>query len=189
MIDWPNALTGFCFGVVTTLMFWIPDRIRAIRQRHAELWESWKVAMKEIELLTWKPETRNRDIYIARTRYPIDLWRTVLKEREGFHLLEQLEMAYSTVEHFAEKRSIKPPTASYLEFEQAETFWNDSRIAFANYSRGAQSKGYSELVQREQRRQFRRDFLRNPIRAVRESRSRAKQLKTFAAEYRSAGIS
>lgn len=177
MIDWPNALTGFCFGVVTTLMFWIPDRIQAKRQRRAEMWETWKVAMKEIELLTFRPETRSRDIYVARTRYPIDLWRTVLKERDGFQILERLEVAYSTVERFAEKRSTNPPSASYFEFEQAETDWNDARIAFANYSRGAQSKGYTELVHREERQETMRKFLHNPIGALRQTRSQAKAAK------------
>jgi hypothetical protein len=43
MIDWPNALVGFVLGVVASLLFWIPDRIRAGRQRQDELWESWKV--------------------------------------------------------------------------------------------------------------------------------------------------
>lgn len=169
MIDWPNALTGFCFGVVTTLIFWIPDRIRAKRQRRAEMWEAWKVAMKDIELLTWNPETRNRDIYI-------DHWRTVLKERDGFQLLERLEMAYSTVEYLAEKRSTKPPSATYLQFEQAETAWDEARIAFANYSRGAQSKGYAELLRKEERRETTQKFLRNPLGAL-PTRSRAKPTK------------
>jgi hypothetical protein len=144
-------------------MFWIPDRIRAKRQRHAEMWEEWKVAMKDIELLTWKPETRNRDIYVARTRYPLDLWRSVLKEREGFQLLERLEAAYSTIEYFADKRSSNPPSATYFQFEQAETAWNDARVAFANYSRRSQSKGYTELLRREERRETIRKFLRNPL--------------------------
>ena len=177
MIDWPNALIGFCFGVVTTLMFWIPDRIRAKRQRHAEMWEAWKVAMKDIEVLTWKPETRNRDIYLARTRHPLDLWRTVLKERDGFQLLERLERAYSTMEYIAEKRSANPPSATYFQFEQAETAWNDARIAFANYSRGAQSRGYAELLRREERRETMRKFLRNPLGVLRQTRSQAKPTK------------
>lgn len=169
MIDWPNALTGFCFGVVTTLIFWIPDRIRAKRQRHAEMWEAWKVAMKDIELLTRKPETRSEDIYVARTRHPIDLWRTVLNERDGFELLERLEKAYSTFEYFTKRRSTNPPSTTYFQFEQAETAWNEARTAFVNYSRGAQSKGYMELLRREERRETIRKFLRNPFRGFRRS--------------------
>ena len=104
-------------------------------------------------------------------------WRTVLKERDGFQLLERLEVAYSTVEHFAEKRSTNPPSATYLQFEQAETAWNDARVAFANYSRGAQSKGYTELLRREERRETMRKFLRNPFGALRQTRSQANQPK------------
>jgi hypothetical protein len=37
MIDWQNALVGFGFGVLTTLMFWIPDRRRVKQERRWDL--------------------------------------------------------------------------------------------------------------------------------------------------------
>jgi hypothetical protein len=56
MIDWPNAVTGFGSGVLTTLMFWIPGRIRAKRERRRDIWEEWKVAMRDLEFVAWKPD-------------------------------------------------------------------------------------------------------------------------------------
>lgn len=177
MIDWPNALAGFGFGVLTTLMFWIPDRIRAARERRRDLWEAWKVAMKDLELLSWKPETRGVDFHIARSRYPIDHWRSVLPEREGFILLEQLEGSYPAVEHFANQFAADRSGISEERFRWAERRWSDARVAFANYSRKAQSSGYTELIQREERQQIRRDLFRHPFKEVQRLRLDARGRK------------
>lgn len=178
MIDWPNALAGFVFGVLTTLMFWIPDRIRATRERRRDLWEEWKVAMKDLELVAWKPETRGGDFYVARSRYPIDHWRAVLPEREGFILLEQLEGSYPAVEHFGKQYVADPSDSVNAErFRQAERRWNDARAAFANYSRKAQSIGYTQLVQREERQETRRYLLRHPFKAIQRMRLNAQRRK------------
>lgn len=179
MIDWPNALAGFGFGVLTTLMFWIPDRIRATRQRRADLWETWKVAMKELELLALKPGTRGADFYVARSRYPVDDWRTDLPEREGFILLEQLQGSYPAVEHFANQFAAEPSDSNSERFAQAERRWNDARIAFVNYSRKAQSSGYTQLVRREERQQVLRDLLRHPFKAIQSLRLNAQVRKSI----------
>ncbi|WP_415853475.1 hypothetical protein [Sinomonas sp. G460-2] len=167
MIDWPNALVGFGSGVLTTVMFWIPDRIRATRQRRDEIWESWKIAMKDIELLMWRRETRTRDIYEARSRYPIDHWRSVLKEPEGFTLLEQVEAAYSSVEHFANLLAVGGTPENRARFVRAESDWNAARTALSNYSRRAQSESYQQLLRREDGRRIRRQVLREPITTIR----------------------
>ena len=177
MIDWPNALVGFALGVVATLLFWIPDRIRAGRQRRAETWESWKVAMKDLELLMWKPETRGADVYVARTRYPIDLWRAVLDDREGFMLLERAEGAYPSIEHYASRFASDPSPENNTRFLRAQDEWQAGRVAFANYSRNAQSEGYHQLVQREERQKNRRDLLRHPIKTMRRIRHNARMRK------------
>ena len=179
MIDWPNALAGFGFGVLTTLMFWIPDRIRTLRERRRDLWEAWKVAMKELELLAWKPETRGADFHVARSRYPTDHWRTNLPEREGFILLEQLEGSYPAVEHFAEKFAADPSDINAGPLERAGRKWGDARVAFANYSRKAQSSGYNQLVRREERQQFRRDLFRHPSKAIQSLRLNARMRKSI----------
>lgn len=178
MIDWPNALIGFALGVVATLVFWIPDRIRAQRQRRREIWESWKVAMMDLELLMWKPETRAYDIHVARSRYPIDLWRAVLTEREGFILLERAGSAYSSVEYFANRFSADASPENSARFKRAESEWSTARAAFANYSRNAQSEGYDQLVRREERQQNRRDLLQRPIKTTRRLRHDAQMRKS-----------
>lgn len=177
MIDWPNALAGFVFGVLTTLMFWIPDRIRATRQRRRDLWEEWKVAMQELELVAFKPETRGIDFHIARSRFPVDHWRAVLPEREGFILLEKLEGSYPSVEHFGNQFAADPSDINAERFRRAERTWNDARIAFINYSRKARSIGYHELVEREKRRETRRDLLRHPFKAIQRMRLNARRRK------------
>jgi hypothetical protein len=164
VIDWTNALVGFGLGVVTTLLFWIPDRIRSERLRRAEAWESWKVAMKDLELLAWKPETRSNDLYVARARYPIDLWRAVLRDREGFHLFEKLEQSYWSVEYRADQLTANSSDETMANFAEAEARWLAARVAFANYSRNAQSAGYTILIRTEERQKDRRDLLRHPIR-------------------------
>ena len=171
MIDWPNALVGFLLGVAAMLLFWIPDRMRAGRQRQEELWESWKVAMKDLEILMWKPETRADDIYVARARYPIDLWRTVLTERGGFLLLERAEGAYSSVEHLGNQISADASPEKRARFLRAQGEWSSAREAFANYSRNAQSEGYDQLV--------RRDLLHHPIKTARRLRHNASMRKSI----------
>ena len=178
MIDWPNALVGFALGVAATLLFWIPDRIRAGRLRQDEFWESWKVAMKDLEILMWNPETRAGDIYVARTRYPIDLWRTVLKEREGFLLLERAEGAYATVEHFGDQSPSDASSEKRERFQLAQSEWASARVAFANYSRNAQSEGYDQLVRREERQRNRREFLQHPIKTTRRLRHNSSMRKS-----------
>lgn len=177
MIDWPNALVGFGFGVLATLMFWIPDRGRANRERHDDLWEEWKVAMKDLELVAWKPETRSADFHIAVSRYPIDRWRTVLPEREGFILLEQLEHSYPAVESFGNQFAADPSDINEERFRAAERRWSDARVAFANYFRRAQSRGYTQMVLREERQQIRRDLRRHPFKAVKRLRLNARERK------------
>lgn len=178
MIDWPNALTGFAFGVLTTLMFWIPDRIRAKRERQRDIWEDWKLAMRDLEFIAWKPETRSAEFHVSRSRYPIEHWRSVLSDREGFVLLEQLEAAYPQVEHFGKQLVTDPSASNEQRFRAAETGWAEARIAFANYSRRALSKGYTEVVRREERQQIRRDFLRHPIKAMRRLRALNSEFRT-----------
>jgi hypothetical protein len=170
MIDWPNALVGFGFGVLTTLMFWIPDRRRAKGERRRDLWEEWRVAMKDLELVAWKKETRSADFHIAVSRYPIDHWRTVLLEREGFILLEQLEHSYPAVEHFGYAFTADPSDVNEERFRAAERRWSDARVAFANYSRREQSRGYTQMVLREERQQIWRDFPRHPFKAAQRLR-------------------
>ena len=178
MIDWPNALVGFVLGVAATLLFWIPDRIRAGRQRQDELWESWKVAMKDLEILMWNPETRAGDIYVARTRYPIDLWRTILKERDGFLLLERAEGAYASVEHFGNEFSADASSEESARFLLAQSEWASARVAFTNYSRNAHSEGYDQLVRREERQRNRRDLLQHPIKTTRRLRHNSSMRKS-----------
>jgi len=173
MIDWPNVLVGFALGVAATLAFWIVDRARGGRQRRAETWESWKVAMSDLEFLMWKPETRSSDIFVARSRYPIDLWRAILTDREGFRLLERVEGAYSSVEYFAAQRVADPSPEKIERFARAESEWSDARTAFVNYSRSAKSAGYTKLVEREERQQLRRDALRHPITTTKQMRRNA----------------
>lgn len=177
MIDWPNALTGFGFGVLTTLMFWIPDRLRAKRERRRDIWEQWKVAMRDLEFVAWKPETRSVDFHIARSRYPIDHWRKILNDREGFVLLEQLETSYPSVEHFAKQFTADPSSRNEHLFRSAETRWQEARIAFANYCRNALSEGYIEVIRREEGQQIRRDLLRHPFRSM-------ERLRAFKAEFK-----
>lgn len=167
MIDWPNAIIGFLLGIGATLPFWIHDRLHARLERHRDLWAAWKVAMKEIELLMWKPETRASDLYIARTRFPIDHWRTVVDDRTGFVLLERLERAYASIEHFGNQYRQLPSRDTQNRFFAARDEWTAARIDFANYSRSAQSDGYTELVLREELRRRRHDLVRHPIRTVR----------------------
>lgn len=178
MIDWPNALAGFGFGVVTTLMFWIPDRIRATRERRRDLWEAWKVAMRDLELVAWKPETGSDDFHIARSRYPIDHWRAVLPDREGFILLEQLETSYPSVEHFHKQFAADPSDSNEERFRRAERRWIEARVAFANYSRNAQSSGYNQLVLREERQEIRRELFRHPSKAIQRLRLNAQMRKS-----------
>lgn len=179
MIDWSNALAGFGFGVLTTLMFWIPDRIRETRERRRDLWEAWKVAMKDLELVAWKPETRSVDFHIARSRYPIDHWRAVLPEREGFILLEQLEGSYPSVEHFGNQFAADPLDEVIADrFRRSERTWSDARVAFANYSRKAQSSGYTQLVRREERQENRRYLLQHPFKALQRMRLNAQRRKS-----------
>lgn len=177
MIDWPNALVGFAMGVAATLMFWIPDRIRAGRQRQEEVWESWKVAMKVLELLMWNPRMRSGDIYVARTRYPIDLWRSILKEREGFFLLERAEGAYASVEHFGRALTANSPSEQQARFLEAQGEWSSARVAFANYSRNAQTEGYDQLVRREERQRNRREFVQHPVETARRLRHNSRMRK------------
>jgi len=127
-----NALIGFVLGAAATLLFWILDRIRAGRQRQDELWESCKVAMKDLEILMRNPETRAGDIRVARTHYPIDLWRTILKEREGFLLLERAEGTYSSVEHFGNQFSADASSEKRTRCLLAQSEWASARVAFAN---------------------------------------------------------
>lgn len=171
MIDWPNALIGFVFGILATLIFWIPDRKRAKRERRLDMWEEWKVAMRDLELVAWKPETRTADFHIARNRYPIDHWRKVLPDREGFILLEQLETSYGSVEHFGKEFAADPSDTNTERFRRAERTWCDARVAFANYSRRAQSNGYTEVVLREERQGIRRDLLHHPFKAMQRLRN------------------
>jgi hypothetical protein len=178
MIDWPNAITGFGFGVLTTLMFWIPDRIRAKRERRRDVREEWKVAMRDLEFVAWKPETRSADFHVARSRYPIDHWRTVLDDREGFVLLEQLETSYSSVEHFGKEFVADPSVRNEQLFRNAETRWLEARVAFANYARNALATGYTEVVRREERQQTRRDLLRHPFKPRQRLRALNAELKT-----------
>jgi hypothetical protein len=180
MIDWPNALIGFGFGVLTTLMFWIPDRIRARRERRRDIWEAWKVAMRDLEFVAWKPETRSADFHVARSRYPIDHWRAVLNDREGFVLLEQLETSYPSVEHFANQFSADPSATNEQLFRRAETRWAEARVAFANYARNALSEGYTEVIRREERQQIQRDLLRHPLKALQRLRKLNAEFKTSA---------
>lgn len=178
MIDWPNALTGFGLGFLTTLMFWLHDRRRAKRERHDDLWEEWKVAMKDLELVAWKPETRSADFHVAVSRYPIDRWRAVLPEREGFILLEELEHSYPAVEHFGNQFAAGPSEINEERFRSAERRWNDARAAFANYFRRAKSSGYTQMVLREERQQIRRDLIRHPFKAVQRLRLNAWERKS-----------
>ncbi|WP_133832919.1 hypothetical protein [Arthrobacter sp. AG258] len=177
MIDWPNALTGFGFGVFTTLMFWIPDRLRAKRERRRDIWEQWKVAMRDLEFVAWRPETRSADFHIARSRYPIDHWRKILNDREGFVLLEQLETSYPSVEHFSQQFAADPSARNEQLFRSAEARWQEARVAFANYCRNALSEGYTDMIRREEGQQIRRDLLRHPFKST-------QRLRTLKTEFR-----
>lgn len=185
MIDWPNALAGFGFGVLTTLMFWIPDRIRAKRERRRDVWEEWKVAMRDLELVAWKPETRSADFHVARCRYPVDHWRTILPDREGFILLERLETSYPSVEHFYQQFAAEPSEVNTERFRRAESAWIEARVAFANYSRRAQASGYTQMVLREERQELWRDFFRHPVQAMRRQRDLNANFRTSAKNSRS----
>lgn len=170
MIDWPNALTGFVFGILATSIFWILDRKRSKRERRLDMWEEWKVAMRDLEFVAWRPETRSADFHMARSRYPIDHWRKVLPEREGFILLEQLETSYPSVEQFGKEFAVDPSPINEDRFRSAERRWIDARVAFANYSRRAQANGYTEVILREERQEIRRDLFRHPFKAIQRSR-------------------
>lgn len=167
MIDWPNALVGFLLGVLATLAFWLIDRGRAKRQRRQDAMDSWKGAAKEIELLTFKADTTAADLYTTRVRYPIDTWRSVLGP-ESFRLLERLEGTYHTSEHLAQKVAEGDAVAADVErLQGAVAERREAILAFANFSRLAQSEGYHEVVSAEERKRTRRDYLRHPIKTQR----------------------
>ncbi|WP_404502484.1 hypothetical protein [Arthrobacter sp. GAS37] len=134
--------------------------------------------MKDLELVAWKPETRSADFHVAVSRYRIDHWRTVLPELEGFILLEQLEHSYPAVEQFGNELAANPSDINEERFRAAQRRWSDARVAFANYSRNAQSSGYTQMVLREERQQFRRDLLRHPFRTVHRLRLNARERKS-----------
>ena len=134
--------------------------------------------MKDLELVSWKPETRGADFHTARSRYPIDHWRTVLTEREGFILLEHLEGSYPALEHFTNQLAADRSDINEERFLSAKRRWSDARVAFANYSRKAQSSGYIQLIQREERQQIRRDLFRHPFKAVQRLRLDARARKS-----------
>src|SRR3712207_6273737 len=92
-IDWPNALVGFALGFLASLPLWLIDRRRSARERQRDAWDAWKGVAKEIELLTYRPETTAGDLYLARVKYPIDSWRAILGP-DTFRLLEAVESAY-----------------------------------------------------------------------------------------------
>ncbi|KHL01610.1 hypothetical protein [Sinomonas humi] len=134
--------------------------------------------MKDLELVAWNPQTRGGDFHIAASRYPIDRWRAVLPEREGFTLLEHLEHSYSAVEHVGSQFAADPSDVNKERFKAAERRWSDARVAFANYSRKVQSSGYTQMVLREEREQIRRDVMRHPVTAMKRLRLNARERKS-----------
>lgn len=163
MIDWPNALVGFVLGVAATLVFWFIDRARARRERRAEVWDAWKSAAKEIELMLGRPTTTAGSLYLARVKYPVDTWRAILGP-DSFRQLEDLQRSYGALEYWARTLSENPADPELqAKFDSAMQERKEAMIAFANFSRQAQSDGYQAVIRAEARRDLRRDYLRKPI--------------------------
>lgn len=167
LLDWPNLIAGFVLGVLGTLPFRRRDLKRAKAEAVRAAREGWAKAAKRIELATWQPTTTAGDLYVLRTQYEVDYWRSLLGPKD-FKLLERLETAYQAVE--------REPTQERLK-QQTE-----ARLAFANMSRRMQSQSYNEIVRAEERQRIRADYRRHPLRTWKRER-RSKRMR------RAAGIS
>lgn len=169
MIDWPNLLAGFLLGLVPTLLLWWNDHRQSQRARTEDARVAWMGAARDIELGA-RPESTAGDIFLLRTKYPIDRWRSILGP-DDFRALERLESAYQQVEfrvEQAEKAGRTPESIARIDAALLER--RDAYVEFANLSRRMQSASYHEVVTAEERARTRRDYLRHPIRTWRRER-------------------
>lgn len=174
MIDWANLIAGVVLGFLPGLALWMVDRSRGKRQRRADALTAWAVAAKELELAALRPGATSGDLYLARVRHPIDLWRSILGP-EDFRRWERVEGSFQAVETWS--RRIQDGTGDGQDEERLVRALEERRTAlaaFANVSRMMQSVSYDDVIDAEERRRVRRDYLRRPIKTWRRERHNAR---------------
>lgn len=176
MIDYPNLIAGFLLGLVPTGLLWWADHAKHKRERRQEALDSWRGLAKEIELLLFAPDTTWKTIYMARSRHPIDTWRSILGP-EPFRTLEEVERAFTAVEH------MPVPLQLFIFTEDDSPETEDDRqrrviverkrraiVAFSNMSRSMQDEAYQEVIHKEERARVRAAYWRHPLRTWRRER-------------------
>jgi hypothetical protein len=170
MIDVPNLVAGFVAGIITSLLFWIPDRVRAKREQYETALADWAVAAKSFELMFWAKGTAAADFYEKGRSYPLDRWRAILGPDQGFQLLEDVENALHGIEFWSgddASQTIEMDASSREQNRaQAVATYRTARVQFANFSRRLQSDSYTKVIAAEERKQKRRDLRRHPIRTI-----------------------